>query len=800
MATTTDITDPLKKRAAALTGTAPVGDAAQATALSTQPRSMDLAGAPRLALPRPPDFVADAAGNVQANTPSARWSSSPGAAPTAAARMASVPVPQAPNYTTSPGASNPQVVEPVAATRGTIVPPSPTGGSTLQLATPPAPATAAARLALPAPTVTVGSDGVAMNANNLAARAQLGATPDIVRAQAAHPGFTNPAAPPPAVAPPAPAPVFTRPATGGPLADQGGNISADDFARRTAAARASVAAPLPTTGPAAAVAAPPIAPAAATAEGVAAAAGPAVPLAQRAGQAVSGTAGAIGRAARLGASPVETAPGAFGTTKTAPGQGRGAAGLLATTGALSALASTNRSTEDYRERLGMDKTGGVVGDTAARTAGVLSDFGANLLDIPVNLLNATGKTDIRPFSSMFNDTSGQYKPEYATDKGGLNIRPDADQTARNTTWQENQDLARAQQIEAARAAAGAGSGGTETQPPTAAAQLAAAPTPAPVGAPAAAVPPQVAGQQPPTATAAAPVAAAPAPIPGAPVGAEQVAAAAALKSPTIGSATINGRTLTADQIIDAGKRLNTVSSDAFTNVAPGVLNSEVTGGKTLTQDQAVQRIIDGRQSAASLLSGNDGSARVIPGSGSSGGGIGGRNPDGDRDATVSKLMSDISTAIKSGRRRTARELVGQLSAYNQSGRVGERADAASRLAAGRTRTPLEQAKDLAELSKTSADTQNSQFTLAQNKQLAALQNTIATETDPAKRSDAAKRLRELKGDTPQKRELKTIKVPVGSGLDAKVLELPLDEETGQLAIPDGLMELLGAGKKPATAK
>lgn len=788
---TNDPTDLLKKRAAAVTGNAPVGDAAQATALSTQPRSLDVPAAQRLALPRPADFVADAAGNVQRNTPSASWSSTPGAAPppTAAARMASVPT--APNLTTSLGATNPTAIDPVAATRATVVPPSATGGSTLSLAQPPA--APAPRLALPAPSVAVGTDGVAMTAQDLSARAQLGATPDVVRAQASHPGFTNPSAPPPAAAPPAPAPVFNRPATGGPLADQAGNISADDFARRTAAARAATA---PTAAPAAAV--PPAA--TATAEGVAAAAQPAIPLAQRAGQAVSGAAGAIGRAARLGAAPVETAPGAFGTTKTAPGQGRASAGLLATTAGLSALSSLNRPTEDYRARLGMDKTGGVVGDTVARTAGVLSDFGANVLDIPVNLLNATGKTDIRPFSSMFSDTAGQYKPEYATDKGGLNIRPDAAQTARNTTWQEEQDLARARQIEAARAAAGGGSGGTEAQP-TAAAQLAAPPTASTAGAPPAAVPPQVTGQQPATATAAAPVAAAPAPLPGAPVGAEQIAAAAALKSPTIGSATINGRTLTPDQIIDAGKRLNTVGSQAFTNVGAGVLNSEVTGGKTLTQDQAVQRIIDGRNSAASLLAGNDGSARVIPGTGSSGGGIGGRDSGEDRDATVRKLMSDISTAIGSGKRRTARELVGQLSAYNQSGRVGERADAASRLAAGRTRTPLEQAKDLAELSKTTADTENSQFTLAQNKQLAALQNTIASETDPAKRADAAKRLRELKGEAPQRRELKTLKIPVGSGLDAKNIEVPYDEETGQLAIPDGFMELLGAGtKKPATAK
>ncbi len=790
MATQQDI-DKLNRRAStAVDGTAPIGDAAQAAARATQPRSIDaavpgnvantLASPPlRLSQQRPADFIADSAGNVQANTPSAGWTTQPGAsAPSAAQRMAST-APTAPNLQVTPGATNPNVIDPVPPTRATVVRPPAGGGAGLALEPTPAPVAApAAPLALPKPTLVVGADGVAMNTQAANARAQLGATPDIVRAQQAHPAFTDPAAPPPAAAPPAPAPAFNRPGTGGPLVDQMGNISAEDFARRTAAARAAPVGPIPG-------AVNPEGVANATASAAETLAGAPKPsLAYRAGSAVADVPGALGKAARFGAAPVETVPGRFGTARTAPGQNGGAATVLALTALGGAAQSANRSTEDYRTRLGMDPVGGVGGDIVARTAGVLSDFGANLLDVPVGLANATGLTDIRPFGSMFNDTAGNYKPNYATDKGGLAVRPDAEQEKQNAGWYEQQAANLQRDFEQRAAAARATAG---TPDATTAASPSATTTPAATGA----APAPSAATQLASLPATAPVA--PAAMPAVPLTPEQAQA-----SNVAGTAVINGRMVAPDEIARLANR-NVVSSQAFTNPAVGTLFSEANGGRTPTTEEALalrERMNGGN--AASMLAQAPGQI-VIPGSGSSGGGIGGRNPGADRTATVNKLMSDISSALGSGKRRTARELIGQLSAYNQVGNTDANlADARSgrngAAAAKAPKTPVEQALELAQLQEASGRAEGTQLSNAQAKLSQQLQQAVIDATTPAARKAATEKLAALSGKEPPKRNLSNIRVPIGDGLDARNLELPIDTETGQFVIPDGFMDLV---KPPA---
>lgn len=73
------------------------------------------------------------------------------------------------------------------------------------------------------------------------------------------------------------------------------------------------------------------------------------------------------------------------------GLGQTGAGKATGLGAIamgSAIGSQHVPTEDYRRRLGMDPNGtSVIGDLAARGAGVVSDFGAKILDTPVDALN-----------------------------------------------------------------------------------------------------------------------------------------------------------------------------------------------------------------------------------------------------------------------------------------------------------------------------------------------------------------------------------------------------------------------------
>lgn len=105
------------------------------------------------------------------------------------------------------------------------------------------------------------------------------------------------------------------------------------------------------------------------------------PPAQTAGPRVN-----AGRVARFGAQPVQTVPGRV-APRTAPGQRGGAGALLATSAIMSAADSVTTPTSDYRKRFGMAPSGGLAGDLAARTGGVLTDLGAGLVD---NLVIAPG--------------------------------------------------------------------------------------------------------------------------------------------------------------------------------------------------------------------------------------------------------------------------------------------------------------------------------------------------------------------------------------------------------------------------
>lgn len=717
----------------------PVGDVPAATARAASPSATALgtppaATAPR-ALPAPPNFIGDAAGNVQANTPSAQWKTAPGAQRTffpktgplgnAADRLASVPdLPTSPGAGPAPGMIDP----PMAAGRGAVVAPSPTGGSTLSLAEPPA-------------------------KPNLALEPQP---------------LTSKMIEPPPQGATATAPV-------------GEDISGD-FAKRTAAARSGVdAGGTPralTPGQSAAVnenlRAATAAPATPAAE-----AAPAASRAERAGAAVGRTAraagNAAGRAARLGAAPVETAPArtrvgrALGLKQTTSPRA-GSAALLATVALPSALQSMNRDTSDYYKRLGVepggDGLGGLAKDVGVRTAGVLSDFGAAIPDSLIGLANSTGLTDIRPFASYFADREADFKPHYATDAGGVAVRPSSlsatDQQA-NDQWETDQLKAQLA-ARTGQPAAGQPSSGT---------QLASAPGQSAGKAPVEFITPDTSGPiAPPDAS-----------------GHQRTGAEAAMESTVPGTAVINGRVLSSKEISDAAGRLNTVPSEAFTNPAIGTLFSAANGGAAPTTEQAMALRERMGQSAAARLAGP--AAEPV---GTSGEGIGGHaSLATQRTATINNLMSKIDTALQSGRRRTARELIAQLSAFgNASNDDANRNLAREQSGRGKTQTAAEQMLEAAQAARAGSEAQVAGISAEQAQQAAAIQKQLLAETDPGKRKTLQSNLLALSGKAPASSadKLMQLEVPVGTGLDARTLHLPYDPTTNQLRVPEGYAELL----------
>ena len=84
-------------------------------------------------------------------------------------------------------------------------------------------------------------------------------------------------------------------------------------------------------------------------------------------------------------------------------------GALAGVAVDSASDSFNTPTENYRRRLGMDPNAASIGgDIVARTGGVMTDLGANILDTPVNAVNSVskffgGKGDLQLPGGSFQD-------------------------------------------------------------------------------------------------------------------------------------------------------------------------------------------------------------------------------------------------------------------------------------------------------------------------------------------------------------------------------------------------------------
>jgi hypothetical protein len=155
--------------------------------------------------------------------------------------------------------------------------------------------------------------------------------------------------------------------------------------------------------------------------------------------AAGGTASRVGQAAGQATRAAVDAGKRFVAPPSAPNRvgGPTAAGVAAGTAIGSAIDSFKRPTTDYYTRLGLDPAlagqdtiSGTARDVAVRGAGVLSDFGAALLDIPVDIANLAG-ADMRPFREMFADR--RTSQTYSTDGGAPKSAPAAPAAAAAAT-------------------------------------------------------------------------------------------------------------------------------------------------------------------------------------------------------------------------------------------------------------------------------------------------------------------------------------------------------------------------------
>lgn len=275
--------------------------------------------------------------------------------------------------------------------------------------------------------------------------------------------------------------------------------------------------------------------------------------------------------------------------------------------------------------------------------------------------------------------------------------------------------------------------------------------------------------------------------PPAPAGAE---ARVAMNSTTPGTAVINGRVLSPQEIADAGKRLNTVPASAFTNPDVGELYSQTHGGATPTSDQAIalRNSLNGSASAQRMF-GSDASGNPVGVSG----GIGA--PQDPRQSTIRGLMGQISDALRSGRRRTAKILVDQLSAFDRASQGDMdnslRRDALNKPPQPGAQTPAQQALDVARAGAAQTQEQVAQMGLEQAKQAQQIQAALQVETDPGKRKVLQQNLAAITGKGGSSgQQLKMANFTTGSGLDTRTIPVPIDMTTGRPVISPEYIQLI----------
>lgn len=717
MATPDEIQQQLAQRKAATV--TPVGDVPAATARAAAPSPLTVppsaptaqataaAPAAQAALPRPPDFIGDAAGNVQANTASAGWRSAPGAQrtffPSQGPTSSAAQLTSAPNWQTSPGAGAPAgVVDPVAATRAVQVPAATNAGAGISLEGAPKPA-------------PIGGEDITADFTKRAAAARAGVDAGgVPRGTPLSPGEAA-AARETLTAAPGAAPTAASPAGGAAAADTAA-ASANRSFRLTPAAETATAAEAAAPG-----------------------------LVRRALGAAGRAAGTVGAPIMI-ANGVNEAGAAVNNMRDVGANATNVGDLAAGVGNTTVGASLAKgAAQRLLTRAGATRAAEVVGTKVLGRA--VPVIGAASMGWDVGRAIAPSVNRAADSGSGISDTIGGTVNQIVHGAGkliGQNWGADE---------RDQENFARVNSQAYANQMAG-------RQP----------------------------WQNPPAAAAPAAAGTAAAAAPGA-----TMSAADAMKSTAPGTAVINGRVYTPEEIADAGKRLNTVPSAAFTNPAIGTLFSEANGGATPTMDQAMALRQQLNGGGGGRMFGTDAAGNPV---GTSGAGIGGPAQMPDRASTIKDLMGQIHSALQSGRRRTANVLVSQLAAFDRAtGTDAELAQRRAEAAQGPRRAPqtaAEQALETAQAESAGSQAQVAKISAAQAQQAAAIQQQLQGETDPAKRKVLEQNLSAItgKGGASAADKLMTLDIPVGSGLDAKVLKLPYDPSSNQLRVPNGYAELL----------
>jgi hypothetical protein len=241
-----------------------------------------------------------------------------------------------------------------------------------------------------------------------------------------------------------------------------------------------------------------------------------------------------------------------------------------------------------------------------------------------------------------------------------------------------------------------------------------------------------------------------------------------------GTAVINGRVLSPKEIADAGNRLNTVSSTAFTNAPTGVLFSAANGGIAPTSEQAA------------AINANLGRG----GAGANGGGkmFGDpaalersqiidelRQQQAARTKSMNRLTSASEAALAQGRKRAAGVLANLAGQY-----AGGQPDYAAYLPPqARPSTPGEQVLEAAQAQDYMARAADTQEQVGRRQQIASITQQIGQESNPRKRAGLEAQLNALNGRTENNRAY-TIKQP-SNDVDAN--GSPINYEL--LVSPDG---------------
>lgn len=258
-------------------------------------------------------------------------------------------------------------------------------------------------------------------------------------------------------------------------------------------------------------------------------------------------------------------------------------------------------------------------------------------------------------------------------------------------------------------------------------------------------------------------------------------ARAALSSTTPGTAVINGRTYTKDQI-DALANRNVISSDAFRNPAPGVAYSEATGGGTLELGQGPTSRSGGGGFTAADRQRQLEAIENGPDS---------RSPEAlaakARESTRNSLISDARNALRSGKRKTAGRLIELLTAANGADTADARIAEANRPQRGQAgRTDAQEALTAAQMEEAQANTATARQKLATEIRMGHLQDALVSAKTPEEQQATGRALALLSGRELPQKKIGYIDVPIPGDPLGQKQRLPYDPETNQVLMPKGL--------------